>query len=75
MTKLSPVAGAGGKGPRDDLADLADETPASDASAQGATVALVMATQRLSDQAPAADTTGCTVATPAEAVYTLCAMI
>ena len=57
--------------PEDDLADLADETPASDASAQGATVALVMATQQLSDQAQRLTQQDAQIAALTEAVYTL----
>ena len=57
--------------PEDDLADLADETPASDAAAQGATVALVMATQQLSDQAQRLTQQDAQIAALTEAVYTL----
>ena len=57
--------------PEDDLADLADETPASDAAAQGATVALVMATQQLADQSQRLTQQDAQIAALTEAVYSL----
>lgn len=57
--------------PEDDAADLADEAPAGDASAQGATVALVMATQQLADQSQRLTQQDAQIAALTEAVYTL----